>query len=438
MGGRRDLLEVRRQMSLLTSERTAVEILANLYLQRGSDSGLNNFARTVLGAHAEQAKRLAILAKKVGDGEIDLDALDLDAGREEHPEVRTTREVNGKELNFSLKTNRLPITTFDELVEFFEVDLEQWQPVSQQFNFWGSEASPNFQVKAVFQERPYQRIKALDREAFREFAKTFALGVPDKEHVAPLPEGNLLEIVVADLHASKFVEGSYDLESSISRLREATLSILRRANVDGIERIAFVYNGDTINDDNSKRTTTAGTPQESEGRWQTVFRRIRETIAELALQARYFAPVDIYIIPGNHDAERSFYLQDALWAYFANTDDITVHIEFENRAYIDWGVATIGLAHGDGIKPQDLAMTMLRETDPRGKHVWEWHLGHIHTRRIDEIHGVTLRRFRSPSDDDTWHRHKALNHNGKDIVALLWNKGRGQVAEYPYCFVGDT
>jgi len=425
-------------MALLTSERTAVKILANLYLQRGSDEGLNNFARTVLGAHAEQAKRLAAIAKRVGDGVADLDDFDLGDGGGKGPETQITKEVNGKELNFSLKADRLPITTFDELVEFFEVDLEQWQPVFQHFNFWGSEASPNFQVKVSFKERPYQRIRALDREAFREFAKTFALEAPNKEHVTPSPEGNLLEIVVADLHASKFVEGSYDLESSIFRLREAVLSILRRANVDGIERIAFVYNGDTINDDNSKRTTTAGTPQESEGRWQTVFRRIRETIAELALQAHYFAPVDIYIIPGNHDAERSFYLQDALWAYFANIDDITVHTDFENRAYIDWGVTTIGLAHGDGIKPQDLAMTILRETDSRGKYIWEWHLGHTHTRRIDELHGVTLRRFRSPSDDDTWHRHRAFNHNGKDVVALLWNKERGQVAEYPYCFVGDT
>ena len=424
-------------MPLIISEPVAVQIIAAERDRRGTDSGLKNFARVVLGAHTEQASRLVREADRYAGG-TPLEGLELHAHDE--PDVQVTREVEGRELNLVLKADRLPVTTFEELVSFFEIDLERWQPRSQRYNFWGSSDNPQFQVRADFVERPYQGLAARDREAVREFAAQFAPDLPDLEWFDSSGEscGRLLEIMVADLHAAKFVENRYDLEESLYRMRDGIKRILRRANVDGIEHIALVFNGDTFNDDGRNRTTTKGTPQESEGRWQTVFSRIREEISEVAVLCGYVAPTTLYILPGNHDRERAYYLQDALSGWLSKHPHIEVVTDFEDRAYIDWGVATIGLTHGDEAKPPDLAMTLLRETDPTGKHVWEWHLGHIHTRRIDELHGVTLRRFRSPSEADEWHRKRTFSHNTKDIVGIIWDRELGQVAEYPVAFLTDA
>jgi predicted phosphodiesterase len=419
-------------LALITTERTAVQILVNEYRQRDDLFGLNNFARTVLGAHAEQAKRLAGWAVDVING------VEPSIPDETEDTIQVSKQVDGKTLNLSLKADHLPITTYEELVEFFEIDTERWRPTTQRFNFWGNGDSPNFQVRAEFREVEYQGLRAEDREAFRQWAEGHALPRHDLNFYLPEKTGNLLEIMLADLHVGKFVEGSYDVDIAIERTREAVLSILRRATVDGVERIALVLNGDTFNDDNGRRTTTKGTPQQSTGRWQSIYQRVRELVTELALTASRLAFVDIYVISGNHDKERSFYLADGLHGSLANyRDRITVHTETERNA-IDWGRCLIGLMHGDGLKPVDIAFSVLREYPTTGKDIIEVHLGHQHTRREDEIHGVLLRRFRTPSEDDDWHRENLYCHNVKSIVGILWNKERGEIANYPFTFVGDT
>src|SRR5690606_32412523 len=117
----------------IPSERDAVRILVNR-IERDGEGGLKNFARTVLGAHSEQARRLAEAAIAVHAGERDLASLDFrDSGIEN---VTVSTEVDGRELNVQLKADALPITTYEELVEFYGIDTDVWVPTEQSFSFW--------------------------------------------------------------------------------------------------------------------------------------------------------------------------------------------------------------------------------------------------------------------------------------------------------------
>ena len=426
-------------MPLITDEATAVRVLANEMRRRGNSTGLANFARLTLGAHSEQARRLADIAEQVHDG---ADIEDFEFAEPEKDTVTLSKNIEGRTLNVELKADRVPITTFEELVEFYDIDLKRWRPTKQHFSFWGSAERPNFNIRASFEEQAYHSLAQEDREALREWVASIAPEPPTKPEKQPLPDrGNMLEIMIADLHAGKLAVNGEPIDASLERVKAAVSDIINRAlhttDMWGLDRIALVFNGDTFNDDNGKRTTTGGTPQESGERWQEVYRKVRELLVEVIRHCWVAADeVDVYIIEGNHDRERTFYLVDVLSAYFHKWEDVTVHQE-TLRNYIDWGVTTIGLAHGDEMKPIDLAMTILRETNTQGKHVIEWHLGHHHTRTEDEIHGVLLRRFRTPSPVDDYHNRKGFTHNARSVMGIVWNKERGEIASFPVTFIGD-
>ena len=408
-------------MPLITDERTAVEILIDLKASYPSVSPAN-FARTVLGAHSEQAKRLADMAVR---GELP------DAAPAED-DVTVTRTVEGKEMSISLKAGKLPITSYDELVDFYEIDTARWRPTHQTYNFWGSEGSPNFQVKANFTEVEYRGLTDADRQATRDWYAS--LGVQWPTPTLERPEGNLLEIVISDLHADKRTVGGPSMEQHLLRVKAAVQSLLVRGQADGLERIALVFLGDTFHHEGNGMTTS-GTPQDTVGEPRETYVRIRDFIGQLALYASSYAPVDLYVLSGNHDRERAFYAVDSLHGLLRGSG-VTVSVD-TRRAVIDWGINLIGVWHGDRQKPADIAMTLLREFDTSGKKVFEVHLGHTHTRHEEEVHGVLLRRFRSPTKDDAWHHDRLFNHNLKSITGILWNRDRGEVATYPVAFVGD-
>lgn len=405
-------------MPLIGTEQDAVRILVNR-VQKDGGEGLQNFARRILGAHSEQARRLADLALKVVEGETSIDDIEF----EQSETVQVQAQANGRDFEVTLKADRLPITSYEELVEFYDIDTRVWQPVEQSFSFWGNSDRPNFNVKARFQRDEYQAAKAEDRESFREWASQYAPDVELPEWVGT-PNGKMLEVVISDLHVDRAGQRDTNLERMLAGVREVVGKA--RSLYGTVEEVNLVFLGDTFNSDNGRDTTTSGTPQESEHDWRETFRQTREAIVTAALTAaKVGSRVNIHILPGNHDYERAYYLTDTLWSFFHRTDHIKVVLDDGPRRYLRWGSSLIGLTHGDRVKPVDLAMSMFREQTTVGVRFFEWHLGHIHTRREDEIHGVTFQWFRTPSDPSEWEQKNLYGHNRKDITGIVWDRAEG-------------
>ena len=414
-------------MPLSISEREAVRILFRERKRRGDTEGLQTFARSVLGAHSEQAKELTGIAAEL-QREEELESYQL-GGEAEN--IQVSREVDGKTLNLTLKADRMPITSYDELVAFYGIDTKVWEPTRQDFRFWGSEKSPNFSVGASFQKNEYQGISAEDREAYREWATEFA---PDLSKIAwkePEPDGNLLEIFITDLHADKVADGWGPVQAKEFLIRTVREHVARAA-IDGVEKILLVFNGDTFNRDFGD-ATTAGTPQAYGGRNQSVFAFVREAICEAVLICAHIAPTEVLILPGNHDFEKSYYLADSVWSFFASTERVEVNLEPETRMYVKWGRVVLGFTHGKDENPKELPMLMLREADCRDAIATEWHIGHFHTKRQlseEESKGILVRGFRSPAGDGDWEKRMGYIGNRREITSMLWHRERGKRAEY--------
>lgn len=417
-------------MPLIVSEREAVDVIVRrMKLGRG---GNKNFLREELGAHAEQAKRLSDIAERVVvDGPDVLDTL-LPVVEDDPAPVQVAREVDGRELSLTLKADRLPITSFEELVDFFEIDTSVWRPTTKLFNFWGSESNPNFQVRAKFEQKPYEGVRDEDREAFRQWALAESPDWADAPYlVTDTSDRQLLEIMVSDLHADRFTVDGYGVSEARRRMFEGISLVYQQAcDSYALDKVVLVLNGDTFNRDNAAGTTSNGTPQDNDGSWREAFVQMRSGISIIVGHIAKSMPVEVRVLWGNHDREKAFYLADSLWAYFHAHPNVTVVTDGGERQYLEWGDNLIGFTHGDRVKPVDLALTMLREAPTQGKVNLQWHLGHIHTAKADEIHGVLLRWFRSPAEPDEWSNKQAFGHNGRDITGIVWDKQDGDIAEF--------
>lgn len=417
-------------MALTIPEREATRILMREYVRRGTEDGLQTFARTVLGAHSEQAKRLAFAAAHGTEDMLDVMVFE-DEGTPE-PEFSVVGDT--------LKLSHIGYEPLDAeaLAGKYNIDLTVWRPDYQTLGFQETASGDKYKLFAKFKYDERAAARQYDRAVYREWAAETAPVLPVPEYDLDTNHGNLLEIMIPDLHAGKFIEDRYNVDTALSRLQEGVIEIIRRALLDGIDRIDFVYNGDTFNDDSSLQQTFAGTPQQSAGRRSTTFRKVRELVANLATAARTCVKeVNIWVLPGNHDRDTALNLADSLWAYFANTPEITVNIEPKEMEVVEWGVNLIGLTHGDGAKSADLAMYLLREGNTQGKKIFEVHKGHLHTESLSEHHGVHVRGFGSPADNgDDWHTRKFYTNSRQSMCGIVWNKEKGKVSTHYVNFNG--
>jgi hypothetical protein len=146
------------------------------------------------------------------------------------------------------------------------------------------------------------------------------------------------------------------------------------------------------------------------------------------------APVDVILIPGNHDEERLFYLGDAISCWYNNNPNVTVDNRAIHRKYYQFGQNLIGFAHGADEKLHLLPMLMANDVPE----LWaqtkyrEWHTGDKHrTNKLDiaETGGVVVRVLRSLVEFDAW----TFNQGYMGIKAaesFLWHPENGLIAQF--------
>src|ERR1035437_118606 len=359
------------------------------------------------------------------------------------------------------------IKTVEELLKATNVDLKLWKVAQQWLNKWDVTAIvdgiprtfQNYQVK-VRLEKIIDSTKIINEKAvgeiFIEMTKNYKpplLANIPKYNTTEIKDGdnNLLEISIFDLHLGKLAWGgetgeNFDTKIARERFLTAIETLLLRASGFQYSRILFPVGNDFFNSDNIYNTTTKGTPQDEDLRWQKTFSvgiKLLVDAINLLKQAR--VPVDIVNIPGNHDFERSFYMGSVLEAWFRNDKQISVNNGASPRKYYRFGKVLLGLTHGSEEKESSLPMLMAIDTE--SKPMWsetlyhEWHIGHIHrkrdvkytildkTRQTNEDLGVIIRYLSSLTGTEEWHHKKGFVGSTKAADAFVWNDEFGLIAQ---------
>lgn len=254
-------------------------------------------------------------------------------------------------------------------------------------------------------------------------------------------ESNLFVINPADIHIGKLAS-EYETNSPhnnaliIERVKSGVLGLLQKASGFNIDKILFVIGNDILHVDNTKRTTTSGTPQDTDGMWYENFllaQRLYIDLIEILIQV---APIHIQYDPSNHDYTNGFFLAQNIEAWFRNHPNITFNVGIAHRKYFEYGENLIGTSHGDGAKEADLPILMAQEAPnywAKSKHRY-FYISHIHHKKSKDYGSVCVESFRSPSGTDSWHHRNGYQHAPKAVEGFIHHKTDGQIARITNIF----
>jgi hypothetical protein len=346
------------------------------------------------------------------------------------------------------------IDNVDKLLEQCKVDTSVWKVVKTVINKWDMATVPRtvgndkdgwsrkstkpivtqlFQVK-IFLERNVQKEATLQEIA--DLKADFKLSAA-RRSLAPAPKqhnsGIMLEIGIPDLHMGKLAWAketgyqNYDSQIAADLFAESVEALVERTSHHNIEKICFVVGNDLLNTDNLQNTTTRGTPQHNDVRFQRTYRATRRMIADAITRLSAVAPVKAIVVPGNHDSLSTWCLGDSLECYFHNQKHVVIQNDPTPRKYFQWGKVMLMWTHGDKGKHDKYPLLMATEQrEMFGATTWrEIHVGHLHQVQLRELNGVRVRILPSLAAADSWHSEMAYVGNIRSAEAYVWHREEG-------------
>lgn len=337
-----------------------------------------------------------------------------------------------------------PIFTLEDALKFSKVDLNVWEVSRHIFNSWqnvGPDGNKNIQIKIWFKRKDV-KLSNIIIDMKREMME-YSPKYPKIEYPKSKPDSKMLEINISDLHYGRLAWGeesgdNYDIKIAATRFNEALLSLVKKSSVHDVDKIVFVFGNDFFNADGKSNSTTEGTPQDNDVRWQKMFVSGRKLLVDGIEMLMKIAPVDVVGIYGNHAIQAEFYLGDALECWFHNCKNVSVDNRPHTRKYIQYGESLLGLTHGHEEKVNDLPLLMATEA----KDSWsktkfrEFHVGHAHHEKkrvfdtVAEMKSVTVRHLRSLAGSDAWHHRKGYVGAQQSAEAFIWGRDSGIEAIY--------
>ena len=262
-----------------------------------------------------------------------------------------------------------------------------------------------------------------------------------------IEEPHCLILDIADLHIGKLATkggsgDSYNVDIAVNRAIEGSLSLIDKSKPYNIDKIFFIIGNDILHIDNPKRTTTSGTPQDTDGMWYDNFKIARVVYSNIINALSTLADVHVIHCPSNHDYMSGFMLADSLYSYFHNNENVTFDVSNVHRKYVQYGKNFLSFSHGDGAKLDMIPYLSAHEApkmwaDTVFRYGFVHHLHHkdfFKFRGGKDFIGMTVEYLRSPSGTDRWHSDNGYTGAKKAIEAFIHHKDYGQVSRLTHNF----
>ena len=247
------------------------------------------------------------------------------------------------------------------------------------------------------------------------------LGVPEEDYA--------LVVSPTDFHWGKR-GANYNREIAKRRLFTVSERLMTRISESGgPKKIILALGGDGLHIDNMSSTTTHGTPQDCDGSPEDLAWSYVMLCRDYVDMMRQFAPVELFLVPGNHDRYSTTLIRAALTGWFSTADDVTVCESYSSRQYITFGNSLVAFLHGDIGKVKDWPAIVAGEV-PKLWGNTEWRFiftGHLHTERELPTYGnVTVYRMPSLAGNDAWHQRKGYKSR-KALAGYMISEDRGVI-----------
>ena len=293
----------------------------------------------------------------------------------------------------------------------------------------------SYRVNANVKKRQGSVCESALLEAFIEKAKENRK--PVHKNVEVIGE-NIAIISIADLHLGKLAwykecGGNYDYKICRERyfyIINKAITALKR--IPSIEKIIFFWSQDFFHYDRLEITTTAGTQQDTDVRWQKLYEVGCDMLCEgiQLISDELKIPIQTFYTRSNHDMQTSFYALQYVYAWFHEDENVDVDRSPMGRKYVEYGVNLMGFGHGDEEKKRIHQIMQVEQQEAWGRTInHEYFLGHFHKQMVNDEGGVIARYLASPTETDAWHYNEGYLGAQKQAQVFVRNKYEGPIAQ---------
>ena len=351
---------------------------------------------------------------------------------------RTENEDGTIDANYLVPAHAGPMTS-EALRDIAEIP-DTWIERSFTCNKWDSPRAQDRGIQVLWQAKgtyapPADHVRGLESlierlEQARPAPQAIKYTQPTKRS-----DRHLFELSPVDLHLGMYAwaqhtGADYDIDIASSLFLGASNTLIERAAPFNPQRILLILGNDFLHVDNFAGTTTKGTFQPStSGTFPEIVERGIESLISLVELCRKVAPVDILIVPGNHDFLMAYMIGQVLEAWYRDIKSVTVDAGANATKYYHWGVNLLGFVHGKLSASQLKELPLMMAADE--KELWaatkfrEWHLGHVHRSTNAETKGVRIRHLPSLAPNNIWHDNMMYRRQQRACEAYLWGEQRG-------------
>lgn len=367
------------------------------------------------------------------------------------------------------------IASLEDLLTFFQVDTDRWEPARFKVNKWETAAknrkteqmmiTPLYQVKASLERKVEDRIQLLEEAAARtieDMRNHAPVYEPVKRRELLSGDAIMSTVAIQDAHFGMKAFGAeltgvdYDLKIAERDYAAAAEHLLSFARLYNTERILLVVGNDMIHvdapgaDGRVGGVTTKGTPQDTDTRLGKMFSAARRACVAAADMARLIAPVTIMVVPGNHARHSEYKLAEVLSAWYRLDPEVEVVYASSDKRFLAYGKNTVMLTHGEEVMrkrdnlPQIFADECPAElwvsSDHRIGGYREILTGHLHkklrggyypTGDIEESRGIRVRGLSGLTATDGWHHEMGYRHQ-RAATFLAYRKSGGVAGEHEF------
>lgn len=368
---------------------------------------------------------------------MDDDFKEIEAQKEENPEINNYKESIDILADGSQKSNRLiAMSTEDSkdakfLLKAHGFD-DSWELSNAKNSFWNMNSKKDgiqtlYSSKITVKPKKHELNLQLIKEDIQDIVENYKA-----EPYTPTrykSNGKLLELNVSDLHLNKmgYKHGVYDSDMAENAFFHIINDVLTRTESIKFEKILFIWSHDFFNVDGLGKLTTAGTPQDVTTRYTDMYKRGMKILIKGIDMLRQIAPVETVQIGANHDRLTSYTMSEVLYAWFKDDKNVTIDNDPVSRKYRRFGKCLIGFSHGNNEKKRLGKLMPIEARKEWGETYYsEVHAGHLHSEQATkEENGIIVRHLSSPSGTDNWHFDAGYVGAIPKAQSFIWDKELG-------------
>lgn len=351
------------------------------------------------------------------------------------------------------KPTQAELSAFKNHCEAHELPFDNWRAFWHKTHEY-SAFFTNQEAKEAEEARYQQMIADVKKHAPKYKRRKYE---PSGEHMLVLPQ--------ADIHVGKWASveetgREYNSKVAVERALAGTDSLVGKAQLFGVKSFTVCIGNDILHTDNGK-TTTSGTPQDTDGSWFSNFRMARDLYITMIERMALEGDVYLIFVPSNHDWRSGYALAETVAAFFDKHPHVHPVVTERHRKYLVYGQNLFMFSHGDGAKEKDLHWHLATEaaeawSQTRFRYIY---LGHLH-HTIKKVQGhqnvetmrdkigftqidttvmpetgrdVNITTVPSPSSGDGWHDKQGFTSR-PGMMAFLHHHTEGRVADFTQWF----